>query len=227
MPRLTAAFLLSALLGQLTACTTNVVKATQVMDESLRSPSSTYKDMASYPGNVTCGKYLDRDYQGFPVYKDFVVVDTEANLRPNQLDVAIYCSDDPVAALNEALDIDYEAQREEIAAILTDFAQLSQPLLDYERDNRYFPWTEQGLQALVEPSPYGNPPRNFPEGGYVQAIPKDPWGNSYDYVCPPFAGIRVLYSLQSLGADGAEGGSGVNADIKHNYAPYFERLEAL
>ena len=227
MSRLTAAFLLTALLGQLTACTTNEEKATQVMDESLRSPSSTYKDMASYPGNVTCGKYLDRDYQGFPVYKDFVVVDTEANLRPNQLDVAIYCSDDPVAALNEALDIDYEAQREEIATILNDFALLSQPLLDYERDNRYFPWTEQGLQALVEPSPYGNPPRNFPEGGYLQSIPKDPWGNSYDYVCPPFAGIRVLYSLQSLGADGAEGGSGVNADIKHNYAPYFERLEAL
>lgn len=227
MPRITAALLLTFLLGSLAACTSNEEKATQLVDESRRTSSSTYIDIASYPGNVTCGKYLDKDYEGYPVYKDFIVVDTEANLRPNALDLAVYCSSDPMEALNNALDIDYEAQKEQIDAVLSDFKLLSQPLLDYERDNRYFPWTEQGLQALVEPSPYGNPPRNFPEGGYVQSIPKDPWGNSYDYVCPPFAGIRVLYALQSLGADGAEGGSGINADIKHNYTPYFEHLNAL
>ncbi|MGB0765060.1 MAG: type II secretion system protein GspG [Luminiphilus sp.] len=227
MSRLTATLLIAPLLGLLVACTSNEEKASKVLDESLRSPSSSYKDMASYPGNVTCGKYLDLDYQGFPVYKEFVVVDTEANLRPSKLDVAVYCSDDPVAALNKALDIDYQTQREQIAAVLDDFRLLSQPLLDYERDNRHFPWTEQGLQALVEPTPHGNPPRNFPEGGYVQTIPKDPWGNNYDYVCPPFAGVRILYSLQSLGADGVAGGSGPDADIKHDYIPYFEHLEAL
>ena len=50
----------------------------------------------------------------------------------------------------------------------------------------------------------GNPPRTFPEGGYIDAIPTDPWGRDYDYVCEPFAGVRIPYELQSLGADGSE-----------------------
>ena len=227
MSRLSAALLLTALLGHLTACTSNEEKATQVMNESLRSTSKTYKDMASYPGNVTCGKYLDRDFQGFPVYKEFVVVDTVADLRPNKLDLAIYCSDDPLAALNQALSIDYEQQKDQIDAILNDFRMLSDLLLQYEEDNRNFPVTEQGLQALVEPSPFGNPPLNFPEGGYIQAVPLDPWGNDYAYDCPPFAGIRMHYKLQSLGADATEGGKGENADIKRSYLPYFDHLERI
>ena len=132
-----------------------------------------------------------------------------------------------MGALNEALGIDYESQRERILAVLQDFRMLADPLSRYEQDNRHYPWTEQGLQALVEPSPYGNPSINFPDGGYIQSIPDDPWGNRYDYVCPQFAGIRILYKLQSLGADGREGGSGEDADIKHAYLPYFERLEDL
>ena len=104
---------------------------------------------------------------------------------------------------------------------------LAEPLSRYEDDNRHYPWTEQGLQALVEPSPFGNPSINFPEGGYIKSVPDDPWGNRYDYVCPPFAGIKVVYQLQSLGADGKAGGSGYNADIKHTYLPYFDRLSDL
>lgn len=227
MQRLQITFTTLTMLGLLAGCSSTEEQVTQVMDESLGSKSKTYQDMANYPGNVTCGKYLDRDFDGFPVYKNFVVVDTEANLRPTPLDLSIYCTDEPLAALNEALGIDYEGQKQQIDKVLDDFRMLAQPLLQYEQDNRHFPWTEQGLQALVEPSPYGNPPLNFPEGGYVAGIPNDPWGNEYDYDCPPFAGIRILYKLQSLGADGSEGGTGENADIKHSYLPYFDRLQGL
>jgi len=214
------------LLGFLGGCTSTEERVSQVMDESLPA-SSAYRDIVNYPGNVTCGKYRDWDYQGFPIYKDFVVIDTEANLRPSALDLSIYCNDDPLSALNAALGIDYEGQRDQIDAILDDFRMLAEPLLQYERDNRHFPWTEQGLQALVEPSPYGNPAINFPSGGYISSVPSDPWGNPYHYDCPQFAGIRIPYKLQSLGADGAEGGTGENGDIKHSYLPYFERLNSL
>ena len=219
----------SAVFIALTAvgCSSTEQQTAAVLDESLPGKSSSWKNITSYPGNVTCGEYLDRDFQGLPTYKPFVVVDTEANLRPNQLDIAVYCSDDPESALNSQLKINYAEQRAEIDAILDDFRALAEPLLAYEKDNRYFPWTEQGLAALATPSPYGNPPINFPEGGYISEVPVDPWGQAYDYECPPFAGIRVLYKIQSLGADGKEGGSGPDADIKHSYVPYFDHLARI
>ncbi len=37
----------------------------------------------------------------------------------------------------------------------------------------------------------------------------------------------IPYKLQSLGADGVEGGSGENADIKHSYLPYFDHINQL
>ena len=41
-------------------------------------------------------------------------------------------------------------------------------------------------------------------------VPKDPWGNEYKYAAP---GQRGAYDILSWGADGKEGGEGVNADI--------------
>jgi general secretion pathway protein G len=41
-------------------------------------------------------------------------------------------------------------------------------------------------------------------------VPKDPWGNEYKYSAPGQAGP---YDIVSLGADGKEGGEGVNKDI--------------
>ena len=69
---------------------------------------------------------------------------------------------------------------------------------------------------MVEPSPFGNPPP-ISRKVHIQAVPLDPWGNDYAYDCPPFAGIRMHYKLQSLGADATEGGEGENADIKRSY----------
>jgi general secretion pathway protein G len=41
-------------------------------------------------------------------------------------------------------------------------------------------------------------------------MPKDPWGNSYQYLNP---GLHGEIDLFSLGADGAPGGEGNDADI--------------
>lgn len=211
----------------LVGCASGAKKNEEALAEAMPNKMSSFRNMNTYPGNVTCGEYLDRDYQGFPEFKSFVVIDTVANMRPTKLDVSIFCSDNPKAALNDALNVDFDAQQASILAILQDFKALESPLEAYERDNRYFPWTEQGLMALVVPATVGNPPRNFPEGGYLSSIPVDPWGNDYIYQCEPFAGVRIMFKLRSLGADGKIGGEGENADIKYSHMKYYTHVADL
>ncbi len=50
------------------------------------------------------------------------------------------------------------------------------------------------------------------EGPYLpKAVPKDPWGNAYEYKCP--GDNNRDYDIISYGADGTSGGDGTNADI--------------
>ena len=80
----------------------------------------------------------------------------------------------------------------------------------YKLDNYSYPSTQQGLDALVE-KPSGNPqPKNWNRDGYLKRLPKDPWGNEYQYLSP---GTQGQYDLYSYGADGKQGGSDLNADI--------------
>ena len=80
----------------------------------------------------------------------------------------------------------------------------------YKLDNYSYPSTQLGLDALVE-KPGGNPqPKNWNRDGYLKRVPKDPWGNEYQYLSP---GTQGQYDLYSYGADGKQGGSDLNADI--------------
>ena len=80
----------------------------------------------------------------------------------------------------------------------------------YKLDNFSYPSTQQGLDALAQ-KPGGNPPpRNWNADGYLKRVPKDPWGNDYQYLSP---GAKGPYDLYSLGADGKQGGTDLNADI--------------
>jgi general secretion pathway protein G len=79
-------------------------------------------------------------------------------------------------------------------------------------DNGFYPSTEQGLKALVEKPTIGRIPKKWREGGYMEKVPKDPWGNPYVYISP---GIHHKdYDIISYGADGVEGGEGNDADIQ-------------
>jgi len=81
----------------------------------------------------------------------------------------------------------------------------------FKLDNGFFPTTGQGLEALVE-KPGGGPElKSWKEGGYLERVPKDPWGNDYIYISP---GIHSKdYDIISYGQDGEQGGEGANADI--------------
>lgn len=95
-------------------------------------------------------------------------------------------------------------------AAKSQLASLQNALNLYRLDNSNYPSTDQGLEALVT-KPSGFPDaRNWDPDGYFSNIPADPWGRPYLYMSP---GVHGKYDLMSLGADGQEGGQGVDADI--------------
>lgn len=75
------------------------------------------------------------------------------------------------------------------------------------------PPQEQGLKWLTE-APAAEAARAQWKGPYIDGgLPVDPWGNPYVYTVPGVAGQP--FAITSYGADGREGGEGINADITH------------
>jgi general secretion pathway protein G len=97
-----------------------------------------------------------------------------------------------------------------VVAAKTDIATLMQALKLYKLDNQRYPTTEQGLQALTTKPTSGPSANGWKEGGYVEKLPKDPWGNSYQYLSP---GLHGEIDIFSFGADGQAGGEGEDADV--------------
>ena len=96
-----------------------------------------------------------------------------------------------------------------ITAAQSDLRSLSNALDIYRLDNFQYPSTDQGLDALVS-QPNGFPePKNYNPEGYIKKLPADPWGSEYVY-----ERSEQSFSMFSLGADGTEGGEGLNADIR-------------
>ncbi|NLZ44399.1 MAG: type II secretion system major pseudopilin GspG [Clostridia bacterium] len=90
-------------------------------------------------------------------------------------------------------------------------AMLKSALDFYRLDTGTYPTTEEGLAALVRKPEMGSPRW---QGPYLNGpVPNDPWGNPYVYRYP---GERnpESFDLYSLGADGREGGTGINAEIR-------------
>jgi general secretion pathway protein G len=80
-----------------------------------------------------------------------------------------------------------------------DIQELKQALDRYYLDNGSYPTTDQGLQALVTPPTGGRLPSNYEQGGYIEKLPNDPWGNQYFYQSD-----GSTYALKSFGPDGVQ-----------------------
>jgi general secretion pathway protein G len=80
-----------------------------------------------------------------------------------------------------------------------DIEMIDQAVQRYYLDNRRYPTTEEGLNALRP---------------YLRRVSQDPWNRPYLYAAPGANGRA--YSITSLGADGRAGGSGKDADISSN-----------
>jgi general secretion pathway protein G len=91
-----------------------------------------------------------------------------------------------------------------------DIAQIEGALELYKLQNLTYPTTTQGLQALVSaPAGLADPSR-YQRGGYLKRLPDDPWGRAYLYASPGRNGEADIWTN---GADGREGGEGIDADI--------------
>jgi general secretion pathway protein G len=97
-----------------------------------------------------------------------------------------------------------------VTAAKVDIATMMQALKLYKLDNQRYPTTEQGLNALIAKPTSGPSANGWKEGGYIEKLPKDPWGNAYQYLSP---GVKGEVDVFSYGADGQQGGAGEDADV--------------
>lgn len=88
-----------------------------------------------------------------------------------------------------------------------DIRALESALNLYKLDNHNYPTTDAGLEALVQKPADA---ASWKEGGYMDRLPKDPWGNPYQYLSP---GVHGPVDIFSLGRDAQTGGEGMDADI--------------
>jgi len=97
--------------------------------------------------------------------------------------------------------------KSEVKAARAQMRALSDALDQYRLDVGGYPSTEQGLASLTA-RPQGE---ERWQGPYLRgAVPKDPWGNPYQYRHP---GEHGEFDLVSLGKDGRPGGTGEAADL--------------
>jgi len=87
---------------------------------------------------------------------------------------------------------------------------IQQALELFKLDNGFYPSTEQGLATLVKAPDSGRTAKNYRKGGYMDRVPKDPWGNTFVYLSP---GQHGDYDISSYGGDEVPGGEGEDADI--------------
>lgn len=83
-----------------------------------------------------------------------------------------------------------------------DIATIGQAMELYRLDNMRYP---PSLEVLAQPRAGGG-------GAYIRSLPNDPWGRPYQMATP--GENSAPFDIVSLGADGAPGGEGENADIR-------------
>lgn len=102
-----------------------------------------------------------------------------------------------------------QSDKARVGSTQTVLSSTSNAIDMFKVDNGRYPTTQEGLNALITP-PQGV--KNWPEGGYIKGgFPKDGWDKELQYIVPGQNGKP--YDLFSLGADGKEGGEGIDADI--------------
>jgi general secretion pathway protein G len=79
-----------------------------------------------------------------------------------------------------------------------DLSRIGVALGSFELDKGRFPTAEEGLNVLAAKP-----------GGYLEGIPKDPWGRAYRYVAPKKEGERPVVT-----SDGADGKAGTGDDVE-------------
>jgi len=102
-----------------------------------------------------------------------------------------------------------QSERAKSKLVCVQMKSLKNALDQFKVEYGSYPSTQDGLMALVR-NPNPEKYSDYPKNGFLSdtKLPKDPWGNNYIYL------NNGKIDIISLGADGKEGGSGENEDIK-------------
>jgi general secretion pathway protein G len=94
---------------------------------------------------------------------------------------------------------------------------LHSAIVQFHMDTGRWPTETEGLSVLItKPSDV----TNYPPGGYLETteLPKDGWGRDFIFQLYPESGKPFV--IKSLGADGQEGGQGLDADLSSTDAAF-------
>ena len=95
-------------------------------------------------------------------------------------------------------------------AAKSDISSILNALKLYNLDNMRYPTNSQGLNALVKRPTIAPIPNSYKDGGYLDKLPADPWGNPYQYQNPGKHGEIDVYSFGPEGQTGSgDSGSAV------------------
>lgn len=98
-----------------------------------------------------------------------------------------------------------------IVKVKQDIMAIQSALDLYKLDNSFYPSTDQGLQALVTKPTEDPQPRNWKADGYLQQLPVDPWGQSYQYI-----NDNEKLKIFSYGPKGKDGNSEIGNGTTEN-----------
>jgi general secretion pathway protein G len=186
-----------------------------------------FQNLETFPGGVVCGEYRSNDPMHSSRFRRFIVWGEMAEDRPSELDWKIFCNEDPAAALFATSGIGpVDDEDNQLRKIRADLKQLQEALALYLADNFSLPSSEQGVEALVTATTIPPLPIKFKAGGYLAAIPLDPWGRPYQYERNSLGGgVAQEFRLYTLGADGAPGGTGKDADVGTEHLRYLDQID--
>jgi general secretion pathway protein G len=109
-----------------------------------------------------------------------------------------------------AINVIPQGERAKSEKAKADIATIESGLELYKLNMSIYPTTSEGLAALVTPPAGLANPSSYQKGGFIKKLPNDPWGRPYLYASP---GTHGAADIWTLGADGKDGGEGVDADI--------------
>jgi general secretion pathway protein G len=185
-----------------------------VAEKLIDPESAQYRNVEAFANGNVCGEVNAKNRMGgYTGFDRFIYSYSVADLDPSDRDVSINCVNENYFAAKQkyqektfGINLDMRVTQQ----IEIDLREITLALNRYRIDNYVYPSTKQGISALMSPSDFEPKPRNFKDGGYLENMPRDPWGREYLYESP---GSNGEFDIITLGADGKPGGEGENKNL--------------
>jgi len=120
-----------------------------------------------------------------------------------------------IVAAPRLMSVVNHAHNPDIMVAEQDIGEIEKALQLYKQDNGAYPSTEQGLLALVIKPSRAPAPKEWKTGGYIDRLPRDPWGHPYQYRLMDEGAAFDVFSFGANGPDEGDDNPGVIRGGKH------------